>query len=472
MFRILCALVVVFALCSAAYSEDEPERCLDENVVVSPVIIVASTVKAGDGFKQGDVSYTKYETVVTKALRAPADGPGEKATVSVFSSVSLKAGEEAILFLGAKTPNGYAVNLVEPVSSLPNVTALLALEARAEKELDGKDKLRAAFFYAHKLRPMFLAEALNKDVADAGQVPDADRDKLLSILGWALQEVRKKEATADFKQVAGLLRRVLSGVGGLPEYNTRDERLVQFWSQQLINEKLRAKYRLAKLTLRDKPVAAAAPGPGLRQPCTLTAATVVVVGGQTGEEVVAPCGIKPLGPDEKSPAEGTPPAPAAFGKVVAGLALDLAVAEKTYELKGAPGQAVKVTARFRNAGEAAIRLNTYMVFPLFAQIHIVDPAGKHSIYFDKGRLAGGDIPAMAPSFFKELKSGETMEFAEQIPASLFPKSGEYKLCVVYKNTAGKQFGIDDAWTGEAVSRQVTVKITVPGLDAPASQQEP
>jgi len=466
MCRTIGAFALVLLLCGAALAAG---RSLEDNFLISPVIVNGKVIKAAGDWKDGNTAYKKFEVQVTAVVRTSSKGARKDATITVYNNAGLKPGDELVMFLSSPSKHGYHLNLSVKkgaTATLKRMLHLLALEAKAEKELDGKDKLTAALLLAHRLRPVLLAAAENKELKTVAAIPDEQRDKLLSVLAWGLKESRKKGAKAELRNRAELLRRVLSGKGGLPEYKTRNERIAQFLAAHLAEEQNRNKYKLAKLSLVDKAPAAAKPKP----PVNRAVAVRAVIGRQV---FVARQGITRPRPTTTKPTPKKPslvvPAETTMGQAVNGLALQLRAENEFYNLKENPDQPVKITATFRNAGKKPIRFNSYLVFPMLTQILIVDPRGRLSSYADESRLNGGQIPAMGAWSFKVLKPGDAIHFSTAIPAARFRTDGDYQLCLVYKNRYGKRFGIRDAWDGELVSGRVKVKILRHGEKEPQPQ---
>jgi hypothetical protein len=468
MFRTITACGLVLALSSSAAAEDAPDRPLEVSLVISPTVITGKTGKAAGEFKDDDVTHKKIAVEVADVLRAPKGGPRKGATVTVYSADPPKAGVEQVMCLGAKDKNGYRLHLALGADEADEVKKLVAFEARAEKELDGKAKLRAAFFAAHKLRPVLRAAAEERGVKVAGAMDAKTKDKLLAILAWSMKECSKKKTKAEFKELAEALRRVLTGHGGLPEIKTRKERMVQYLASHLANPKVRAKYPLQKLAVTDADARGA-----------VAARRVVAVRQVGGQILIARPGLPEKKPEpEKKPAP-KPKLPAsleesAMGRPVDGVALHLDSAKPTYNVRVHPDEPVRVTARFRNTGQKPLTLNTYMLFSMLAQVYIVDPGGKVIVHQDKSRLDAPELPAMGTWSFRELKPGRTLEFTEDIPTTSFHRTGEYKLCMVYKNPYGRQFGLRNAWTGELVSQQVAVTILrdKPAPEPPEPETKP
>ena len=443
---IAVSIVLWAALCAGALGDTAVDRPLEDCIAISPVILTGQIAKEGKEFKHEGTTYREHEVKAATILRSPAKGPQKGSTVTVYDTAKYKVGAELVMLLGQKDPHGHRMYFSAKPDGLKRVQSLLALQARAAKELDGKEKVPAALFRAHQLRPKLLAKVQGKYVRPSGEIPQKEKDKLLAILGGALAESAQKGAKPEARQLAESLLAALSGPGGLPEIKTRRERIAQFWSAQLKNAAARAKYKLAKLAITDKPVKVAVP---IRR-----------VGQQV--LVIRP-GVRVQHPQKATKPAKPKPKPAAFdeasvGKAVGGLAVAFSIEKPAYNLVQDPDQGVTVRATFRNTGERAFRLNTYLVFPALVKVFIVDPRGKLSIYTDRSRLGAAELPAMGTWSFKELKPGASLHFTETIPPSRFSQHGVYKLCVIYKNTYGKQFGIAGAWTGEVVSERVPVKI--------------
>ncbi|MFH1730301.1 MAG: hypothetical protein ABIF82_01455 [Planctomycetota bacterium] len=459
--HVLKPIAILLLLCSPALAENAPGRPLEESIVISPVIIVGKIIKADGESTETGAAFKKFQVEVKTVLRGPGR-PENGAAITVYAVDGLKIGEEAVLFLGGANGNGCRVHRAAPADELDKIKKLLALEARADKELTGTDKLRAAFFHAHKLRPVLLAAAEKKALRPAGAIPEKEQAALLSTLASALAEASKPSATAETEALAELLRKVLSGPGGLPEYRMRNERVAQFWNRQLNAAAQRKKYRLMKLALGE-PAADVAKA---------VAEAAVAIRGAPNELILRP-GVRLVLPGEapKPAPPKTKPAPGHKPQPV--LELTCCTGKKQYDLTGRPGAAVDVTITFSNVGDRVTCLNSYMIFPVLAQMVVVDPAGKKAVYTATDRLNAPEIPAMGAWSFKELKPGHTLSFTEKVPASFFPKNGEYVLSVFYKNTHGEQFGIN-AWTGDAPSAPVTVKIVRRAQPAaePAANPEP
>lgn len=460
MLRIVSALALTLVLCASAFGENQ--RTLEENIVISPVIVCGKVAKAAGEVKEGGTTYKKFEVAVTDAVRVPAKGPKKNSQITVYGPAGFKAGDEQLLFLSSKGKNGHQVHFAGKVDGLGGIKKLLALQARAQKELDGKSKLAAAFFRAHKLRPVLLAAAEKKAVKATGVVAAKEADKLLSILGWALQQSAKKGAKPEFKRLTEAYRRVLTGVGGLPEYNTRDKRIAQFWALRLKQAQQRKRYRLAKLAMTDQPA---------------RRAVAVAVQGLRGQVFVVRPGMpysSQIRPTPKTPAkpEVVAPPEASLGKAVNGLVLGIHTERPRYDFRKSPEQTVNVTATFHNTGKAPVRLNSYMVFSMLAKVYLVDPGGRLAVHWDKSALAASDIPAMGPWSFNELKPGEKTELTEQIPAGKFRASGRYQLYIVYKNKYGSEFGVKGAWTGEVVSARIPLDIMRHNAPGPKPKPAP
>lgn len=471
--RVLKPIAILLLLCSAALAENAPP--LEESIVVSPVIVTGKIVKADGELTEAGATFKKFRVEVKTVLRGPGR-PENGATITVYAVNGLNAGEEVVLFLSKANGNGHRLHRAAPAKELDKIKKLLALEARADKELTGKDKLRAAFFHAHKLRPILLAAAEKKALKLASAIPEKDQAALLSTLASALAESSRKGAPADVKTLAELLRKVLSGPGGLPEYRMRNERVAQFWNRQLNDAALRKKYRLMKLVFGERAAPAAKAAVKAKAADKAVARAKVAPKAERiahvmevwidGKKVLPRPGAPVVLPVEKlKPGPRHKPQPV--------LKLKCRTGEKQYDLTGRPDAAVDVTIMFSNVGNRVTYLNSYMLFPVLAQIVIVDPAGKKAVYTASDRLNAAEIPAMGAWSFKELKPGRTLSFTENIPASFFPKNGEYVLRVFYKNTYGKQFGIN-AWTGDAPSAPVTVKIVrrVQPAPEPAAKPKP
>ena len=457
--RVLKPIAILLLLRSAAFAENAPP--LEESIVVSPVIVVGKIIKADGELTETGATFKKFQAEVKTVLRGPGR-PEKGATIAVYAVDGLNAGEEVVLFLGKANGNGRRVHRAAPAKELDKIKKLLALEARAGKELTGKDKLRAAFFHAHKLRPVLLAAAEKKALKPAGVIPEKEQAALLSILASALAESSKKGAPAGVKALAELLRKVLSGPGGLPEYSMRGTRVAQFWNRQLNDAVLRKKYRLTKLALAE-------PATNLAK---AVAEAAVAIRGAPNELILRPGVRLVLRADLPAPKPAPPKTkPAAGRKPQPVLELKCRTGKKQYDLTGRPGAAVDVTIMFSSMGARVTYINSYMLFPVLAQMVIVDPAGKKAVYTASDRLNAPEIPAMGAWSFKELKPGHTLSFTEKVPASFFQKNGEYVLSVFYKNTYGKRFGIN-AWTGDAPSAPVSVKIVRRAQPAAQPAAEP
>jgi len=472
--RVLKPIAILLLLSGAALAENAPP--LEQSIVVSPVIVVGKIVKADGELTEAGATFKKFQVEVKTVLRGPGR-PEKGVAIAVHAVNGLNAGEEVVLFLSKANGNGHRVHRAAPAKELDNIKKLLALEARADKELAGKDKLRAAFFHAHKLRPVLLAAAEKKALKLAGAIPEKDQAALLSTLASALAESSKKGAPAGVKTLAELLRKVLSGPGGLPEYRMRGTRVAQFWNRQLNDAAQRKKYRLMKLVFSDPAAriiaakaAAKAKAAVKAAPKTGRIAHVMEVW-IDGKKVLPRPGAPVALPVEKLKPEPPKTKPAPAHKPQPVLELKCRTVKKQYDLTGRPGAAVDVTITFSNVGDRVTYLNSYMLFPVLAQMVIVDPAGKKAVYTAGDRLNAPEIPAMGAWSFKELKPGQTLSFTEKVPASFFPKNGEYVLRVFYKNTYGKQFGIN-AWTGDAPSAPVTVKIVRRAQPAPEPAAKP
>ncbi len=459
-----CVQVLALLVCGVGLAEDGTERSLEEKIVVSPVILSGKVGNEAGTFKEGDTEYQKCGVVVQKVVRHPGDAPKEGATITIWGAEPPKKDAELVLFLGAANANGYPLRATAEAKELNSVEELLGFEAKAEKELEGKDKLRAAFFYAHKLRPVLLARAEGKDVRVAGGVSAEDRDKLLATLGWALAEAEKNDATAEFRALTRALQDVLTGTGGLPDFRTRRERLAQYFAQQLKNEDQRRKHDLRKLELTDTAEAQRllVQGQGV--------ARVVI-----GPGIVPPPGIPgttpPVGRQPEPPAP-TPPATSALGVPVNGLALQIHADRTMHELAKHAAEPIKITATLRNTGKAAFRLNTYMIFAALARAYIVEPGGRLIVHSEQDRLSDREVQAMGPWSFKELKPGESFEATTTIPPGFLKKEGTYTLCVEYENSYGKQFGIGDAWTGKVASPKIELVVMKQKPPVPAAPESP
>jgi len=362
MCRTVSAFVLVLLLCSTALPAG---RSLEENFLISPIIVSGKVTKAAGEWKEGNTTYKKFEVQVTAVVRTSAKGARRDAKITVYNNAGLKPGDERVMFLSNPSKNGHHLNFSvkkDATATLKAMLKLMALEAKAEKELDGTDKLTAALLLAHKLRPVLLATAEDKALKTIGAIPDEQREKLLSTLAWGLKESRKKGAKAELREQAELLRKVLSGKGGLPEYKTRNERIAQFLAAHLTEEQNRNKYKLAKLSLADKAPAAAKPKPPVKK------VNVVGLRAVVGLPVLV---VRP-GITSRLPRQPTKPVPkkpsliapeeAAMGQAVNGLALQVRAENEFYNLKENPDQPVKITATFRNTGKNPIRLNSYLVF--------------------------------------------------------------------------------------------------------------
>ena len=463
MLRTVSAVALALVLCASAFGENQ--RTLEENIVISPIIVCGKMAKAAGEVKEGGTTYKKFEVTVTDVVRVPAAGPKKSAQITAYGPAELKAGDEQLLFLSSKGKNGHQVHFAAKLDGLGGIKKLLALGARASKELDGTSKLAAAFFHAHKLRPVLLAAAEKKAVKGTGVVAAKEADKLLSILGWALQQSAGKGAKPEFKRLTEAYRRVLTGIGGLPEYNTRDTRVAQFWALRLKQAQQRKRYRLATLAMTDQPAQGRpASGP----------AVAVAVRGLNGQLFVGRAGMPypyPR-PTPKTPAkpEVVAPSEASLGKAVNGLVLGIHTERPQYDFRKSPEQTVNVTATFHNTGEAPVRLNSYMVFSMLVKVYLVDPGGRLSVHWDKSALEASDIPAMGPWSFNELKPGEKTELTEQIPADKFRASGRHQLYIVYKNKYGSEFGVKGAWTGEVASARIPLDVM--RHDAPGPKPTP
>jgi hypothetical protein len=456
--HILKSAAAFLLLCGAASAENAVDRPLEESIVISPVIVTARIVKADGELTEAGATHKRFRAEVTAVIRTPGH-PEKGGAVTVHAVNGLTPGDELILFLGTPAGNSRRVHRTAPVKDLALVKKLLALETRADKELGGKDKLRAAFFHAHRLRPVLRAAAEKKALKPAGAVPPKEQDALLAILASALAEASKPKPAAETKALAELLRKVLSGPGGLPQYRMRGTRVAQFWNRQLNDAAQRKKYRLMKLALvdpaggdADKAAATAKAAPKAER----TAVMEVWIDGKKvlprpGAPAVLP--VEKLKPKPAPPKRKAAPAP----KPVNGLALECAAGRASYDLVDKPEATVDLTATFRNTGRSAIRFNSYVLFPVLARVLITDPAGKNTVYAAKDRLTKAEIPAMGVWSFKELKPDGTLSFTEKLPASVFSKNGDYVLRIVYKNAYGKRFGIS-AWTGEVVSHSITVNV--------------
>ena len=466
--RVLKPIAILLLLRSAAFAENAPP--LEESIVVSPVIVVGKIIKADGELTETGATFKKFQAEVKTVLRGPGR-PEKGAAIAVYAVDGLNAGEEVVLFLGKANGNGHRVHRAAPAKELDKIKKLLALEARADKELAGKDKLRAAFFHAHKLRPVLLAAAEKKALKPAGVIPEKEQAALLSILASALAESSKKGAPAGVKALAELLRKVLSGPGGLPEYRMRGTRVAQFWNRQLNDAVLRKKYRLMKLVFDDPAARAAKATAKAKAAMKAERMAAVMAIRIDGKKVLPRPGAPVVLPVEKLKPEPPAPKPAPGRKPQPVLELKCRTGKKQYDLTGRPGAAVDVTIMFSNVGNRVTYLNSYMLFPVLAQMVIVDPAGKKAVYTASDRLNAPEIPAMGAWSFKELKPGHTLSFTEKVPASFFPKNGEYVLSVFYKNTYGKRFGIN-AWTGDAPSAPVSVKIVRRAQPAAQPAAEP
>ncbi len=464
-----CAVVSVLVLlaCSVALGEGAAERSLEENIVESPVILSGRIGNDAGTFKEGNVEYHKVGVIVRKVVRHPGDAPKEGATITVWGTEPPKKDAELVLFLGAIDGNGYPLRARADVKELGRVEELLAFEAKADKELEGKDKLRAAFFHAHKLRPVLLARAEGKGVTQAGGVAAEDRDKLFAIFGWALAESEKKDATPEFKALTEALQDVLTGTGGLPDFRTRRERLVQYFAQQLKHKDQRRRYDLMKLALADD---AEAPRVVIGQQ---VAAKMLIARGM----VVLPGGFAPDVPGTTPPTEGqpeppAPPAASSLGVPVNGLALQIRADRTVHDLANHAEEPIRIAVSFQNTGKSAFRLNTYMIFATLARTYIVEPGGRLIVHSEQDRLGDREVQAMGTWSFKELKPGDAVDATISIPASRLKKEGKYTLCVEYENSYGKQFGVGDAWTGKVASPKIELVVMKQKPPAPEAPNAP
>lgn len=475
MSYILKSAAALLLLCGVASAEDAADRPLEESIVISPVIVTARIVKADGELTEAGATHKRFRAEVKAVIRTPGR-PEKGGAVTVHTVNGLTPGDELILFLGTPAGNSRRVHRTAPVKDLALVKKLLALEARADKELGGKDKLRAAFFHAHRLRPVLRAAAEKKALKPDGAVPQKEQDALLAILASALAEASKPNVAAETKALAELLRKVLSGPGGLPQYRMRGTRVAQFWNRQLNDAVQRKKYRLMKLTLidpagdaADKTVARAKAAPKAKR--TTHVMEVLIDGNKVlprpGAPAVLPVEKLKPAPKPAPPKRKATPAP----KPVNGLALECAAGKTSYDLVDKPEATVDLTATFRNTSKSAIRFNSYVLFPVLARVLITDPAGKNTVYAAKDRLTKAEIPAMGAWSFKELKPDEALSFTEKLPASVFNKNGDYVLRVVYKNAYGKRFGIS-AWTGEVVSHSITVNVLKQPQPEPKAKPAP
>ncbi len=461
MRRMSMAVVVWLASCGAATAEDAAARPLEESIAMSRFIVAGKVTKLA--VRATETGGPAAFLVEIEAVLRGNGNLKKGAVISVSAPEDREAGHEAIFFLSsADAKDGHRLHASAPAGQLEQVKKLLALEARAEKELDGKDKLRAAFFHAHKLRPVLLAAAERKALKPAGPIPEKEQAALLSALGTGLAQIEKKNATADVKAMTALLHRVLSGPGGLPEYRVRNERVAQFWNRQLNDPAQRKKHRLTKLVFGDKvDVAARAKEAKADAPVARIAAVEVIIGGVIRE---------PLPPPRRSKAPESKPVVSGKGEPVNGIALECRADRQAYDFVDEPGATVKVTAVFRNTGTSSVRLNTYLIFPFLARVTIAGPNGQAVPHVGPG-LGAAEIPAMGAESFEELKPGATMAFAEQIPASAFKANGAHTLRIVYRNKYGKRFGVN-AWTGEIASAPVSIKVRKHPPPKPAAPDAP
>jgi len=461
MSRTTLSAGLVLMLCCLAAWPASADRSVEENIVISPAIVVGKITKATGDVKENGRTYKKFEAEATQLLRWPAADKKKPVSVTVLTVDKLKTGDELLLFLSGKREHGHVLHSAGKASDAKTVKKLLEFEARAATELGGKDKLRAAFFHAHAMRPMLLAAASGRGLKAKGLIPDKDRETLLSILAWAMTESGKKDAKAELKGLAEALRKVLSGNGGLPDVKTRQERLAQYWGRQLGNAKFRKLINIARLELTDKPADKVAVA---RQ-----------VQGARGQVVLVRPNVRPT----SRPRPGSKPTPkpslvapseASFGKPVSGLVVGVRTDRVEYDLEKSPDQPIQLMATFRNEGARSLRLNSYMVFPMLAQVYIVNPSGRLSAFSNKAALSGDELPAMGTWSFKEVKPKATLQFTETLPASLFRYDGEYQVYVVYRSNRGKRFGIADAWNGEVVSEKFPLRVI--RQNAPAPKPKP
>jgi hypothetical protein len=454
MIRTAIALSLMLTMCGATFAENAPDRSLEEKIVVSPVIVTAKVGDAGAKFKQGDVQYTKVGVVVRQVLRHAPKAPATGATITVWTTAPPKKDSELILFAGRIDKNGYPLRGTLDVKQKDAVKKMLTFEAGSAKALDGKDKLRAAFFRAHQLRPVLLAGAEGKGVKTGAAIKAAEKDKLLATLSWALKESAKKGAKADMKRLAHGLHAILTGPGGLAAIRTRKERAAQFWALALAKADLRGKQKLSTLTLTDQVAAAkVVAGIGIAQPIFLP--------GRLPQPPTTHPRPTPV-PVAVPPQFKT----AGAGKPVNGLTLAFLPESRTYDFLKDPKQSVVCKAILKNTGKKALRVNSYMVFPVLTKVYVVDPNGKLTTFTNKAKLNAAVVPAMGTWSFKELKPNSAITATETLPASVFSRNGDYHICAIYKNTFGHQFGIKGVWTGEVVSERITVKVVRKQTTAP------
>ncbi|MFO7899821.1 MAG: hypothetical protein R6V58_12275 [Planctomycetota bacterium] len=486
MSRVPVALALVCLIGSVAFGGDVSDRALVEGIVSASLIVRGEVGEAAGTFKEGRVPFQKFKVTVAEVVHAEdpdaGEAPKKGAEIIVYDGANIGKGDDRLMFLGAASENGRPVHasVDDAEAARKRVRELLKIRTNAGRKLGGKNRLVAAVFLAHELRPLYRANAEGKGLKAGGQVPDETKEKLLAALVWAFKESAKKDATPDRKQLTEMLRTILTGAGGLKEYNTLQKRLAQHWTNRLKTTELRKKQKLARLELVVKSAEREKKQEDEKEKPQKQKAVVRL--GQQGvaRQVLVARAIRAARQKaqekkaEKAEKKEEPEPVPVTDQPVNGLALELKPGRETYNLAEHPDQPIAIRATFRNAGNRPMRINTYLIFARLGSVHVHSPSGKHRTYRDTEALHADTIPAMGTWSFKRLKPGETIAVRHELPADLFRQPGRYRLTLAYSNPYGKRFGLSDAWTGRiAADAELTiVKQSAPEPEPPEKEPEP